>query len=269
FLHEISQYLSEIQASLSLEHFNKLLLSGEASSIDALMEELNENIRNGSITVKQVEKLSGKLKGVNINGASSSIGACYAGLGIGTYKINLLPHKADYEIRRIAPMTTKVFLVTILILLVGIFSTEAMRQKKYLENVEEKISKNEPEVKAVEIMQADISSLQERIDLLYRLKESEIALEVLAELSRLIPKDAWVTTLHFKGFEFTDKKKTGGELIISGYAGSSSSLISILEDSPYFEKVEFVGPIKKTKDNEQFKLSAKVVLSAGREGEAR
>ncbi len=268
-LNKISQYLAEIQSSLSLEHFNKLLLSGDLPSLEALRDELNEKIRGDMITVNQVEILSGTLKGVNINGASSSIGACFAGLGLGTYKINLLPHKADYQIRRIAPLTTKIFLVTILVLLVGIFSTEAVRQKKYLETVEEKIKKNEPDVKVLEAMLTNIASLKEKNDLLYRLKDNEIALGILSELARLMPKDSWVTILHYKGIDVTDKKKAYGELIISGYAVSSSSLISILEDSPYFEQVEFVGPIKKTKDNEQFKLSAKVVLPPGIESEAK
>jgi len=269
FLNDISQYVAEIQSSLLLEHFNKLLLSGDLPSIEALRDELNEKIREDVITVKQVEILSGKLRGVNVNGASSSIGACFAGLGLGTYKINLLPHKTDYEIRRIAPLTTKIFIAAILVLLVGIFSTEAIRQKKFLETVEDKINKNEPEVKALEAMFKDISSLKERSDLLYRLKDSEIALEILAEFAKLMPRDSWVTSLNYKGIDAADKKKAAGELIISGFAVSSSSLISILEDSPYFEKVEFVGPIKKTKDNEQFKLSAKVVLPIGVESGAR
>ena len=269
FLNDISQYLAEIQASLSLAHFDRLLLTGDLHSIETMAAELDEKKRTGVIAVQKVEKLSGKLRGVNIDGASSSIGACYAGLGIGTYKINLLPHKADYEIRRIAPMTTKVFLVVIFILLAGIFSTEAMKQKKFLATVEDKIKKNEPEVKALEAMTTETAFLRERRDLLYRIKDGEIALEILAEFAKLMPKDSWVTTLHYKGIDVADKKKNNGELIISGFAASSSSLIAILEDSPYFEKVEFVGPIKKTKDNEQFKLSAKVVMPPGVESGAK
>lgn len=269
FFNDISQYLAEIQSSLSLESFNRLLLSGDLSSMEVLGEDLNEKIRADVITVKQVEKLSGKLKGMDIDGASSSIGACYAGLGIGTYKINLLPHKADYEIRRIAPMTTKVFLVTILVLLAGIFATDAIKQKKFLDTVEEKIKQNDPEVKEVEAMLNKISALKEKSDLLYKLRDKEIALEILAELANLMPKDSWVTNLNYKGIDVIDKKKSEGELIVSGYAVSSSSLIPILEDSPYFEKVEFVGPIKKTRDNEQFKLDAKVLLPPAAGSEAK
>ncbi len=55
------------------------------------------------------------------------------------------------------------------------------------------------------------------------------------------------------------KKKSGGEIVISGYANSSSNLIPLLEDSVFFEKVEFVGPIKKARDKEQYKISAQLV----------
>jgi len=264
FLMEISRYLAEVQHSLSLEHFNKLLLSGDLSSAEALKDEVDKKIEVDVITVNQVEKIAGRLRGVDINGLSSSIGACFAGLGIGTYNINLLPHKTDYEIRRIAPMTTKVFLVLVLILLVGIFSTEALKQKSFLKSLEDTLKKNEPEVRALEQLLSDIDSIEEQKDLLYTLKDNEITLEILAELSAVMPGDSWVTNLNYEGIDVNDKKRSG-ELIISGYADSSSTLIPLLEDSPFFEKVEFVGPIKKTRDKEQFKLSAKIVRVSGPE----
>jgi hypothetical protein len=43
---------------------------------------------------------------------------------------------------------------------------------------------------------------------------------------------------------------------------SSSALISILENSPYFEKVEFVGPVTKRLDKEGFKIKAVIVKPA-------
>ncbi len=266
FLIEISRYLAEVQHTLSLEYFNKLLLSGDLSSAEALSDEVDKKIKADAMTVNQVENISGRLQGVDINGLSSSIGACFAGLGIGTYNINLLPHKTDYEIRRIAPMTTKLFLVLILILLVGIFSTEAVKQKRFLKSLDETFKNNEPEARALEQLLSDIGSLEKQKDLLHTLKDNEISLEILAELSAIMPGDSWVTNLNYEGIDINDKKGSG-ELIINGYAASSSTLIPLLEDSPFFEKVEFVGPIKKTRDKEQFKLSAKIVRSPGPEGE--
>lgn len=266
---EISRYLAEVQASLLLEQFNKLMLAGDASLTGIVTDELKEKIGVDAGSISRAEKFSGKLKGADINVLSASIGACFAGLGIGTYNINLMPHKTDYEIRKIAPLTTKIFLVVILILLLGIFSTEAVKQKRYIGMIEETIKGREPEIRAIQILLSDINSIKEQSDLMDSIEKSELALEVLSELAGIIPADAWVTNLNYKGININDKKDTGGELVISGLAASSSSLISILEDSPFFEKVEFVGPIKKTQDKEQFKVSAKIVRPSERGSETK
>ena len=89
-------------------------------------------------------------------------------------------------------------------------------------------------------------------------------LEVLAELTAVLPSDSWVTNLHYKGFDIKGKK-SGGELTISGFAASSSILIPLLEDSAYFEQVEFVGPIKKKDLKEQFKIKAVVLMPSEKE----
>ena len=266
---EISQYLTEIQHSLMQGKFNKMVLSGEMSSSEELRDELDKKINIDVGNVGQLERFSGRLRGADINGLSSSIGACFSGLGIGTYNINLLPHKTDYEFRKIAPLTTKVFAVLMVILLLGIFSAEVVKQKSFLEKMEATIKKNEPAVKSLEKLLSDINGLKEQSDLLAKVEENEITLEILAELAGIMPRDSWITNLNYKGIDTNEKKKTDGELIINGYAASSSNLIPILEDSPFFEKVEFVGPIKKTRDKEQFKLSAKIVRPHSVESEKK
>jgi hypothetical protein len=155
------------------------------------------------------------------------------------------------------------------ILLLGIFSAEVVKQKSFLEKMEATIKKNEPAVKSLEKLLSDINGLKEQSDLLAKVEENEITLEILAELAGIMPRDSWITNLNYKGIDTNEKKKTDGELIINGYAASSSNLIPILEDSPFFEKVEFVGPIKKTRDKEQFKLSAKIVRPHSVESEKK
>ena len=265
FLNDVAQYLAEMQSALAVERFNKLLITGNLSSLTDLPGKLKEKLGVNIVPVDQTIKSSGNLEGTDTNSLSSSIGACFTGLGIGTYKINLLPHKTDHEIKTIVPLTTRIFLVLILVLVIGIFTTGAVKQKRFLEQIEETLKKNEPEIKALEKLQSDINLLKQQSGLLNKVGENEITLEILAELTRILPKESWVTNLHYKGIDIKDKKRSGGEIVISGYADSSSSLIPLLEDSPYFEKVEFVGSIKKTRDKEQFKLSAKIVRPEDRE----
>ncbi len=267
FPDDIAGYLAGVQSSYRIESFNKLIPAGEVSSIAGYIEKLGEKLRENNVTVESIPDFRASLKGVDINGLESSVGACLAGLGAGTYRINLLPHKTGYAIKKIAPLTTKIFLVMILILIAGIFTTEVVKQKKYLTEMGEMLKKNEPAVHALEQLSSETRSLKSRSDFLNSIKANDVALEILAGLTAILPEEAWITTLEYKGFDIRDGKKAGGELIISGFADSSSSLIPLLEDSPFLEKVEFVGTIKKTKDKEQFKLKAKIVRP-GRESKS-
>lgn len=262
FLDDIARYLAELQSRLSIERFNKMIISGDTASFANVAEELKEKLKLNIITVDKLARYSGNVKGIEINNVAASVGACFAGLGLGTYKINLLPHKAGHETSSLGPLTAKVLLVLILSLGAGIFTTEAVKRKKYLARIDQELKKNGPVITAIEKLTSDISELKKRTVLLQGLKESEITLEALAELSGLLPKDAWITTLDYKGPEIKDEKTTQGELVLNGFAGASSALIPLLEDSPFFEKVVFVGPIRKVGDKEQFKLSAKVVIPA-------
>ncbi len=263
YAEDIANHLAAVPHTLHVNEVNKLILTGDAESMPGITDELKAMISERNISINQVVKFEGDLRGVKMNGLSSSVGACFAGLGIGTYHINLLPHESDYEIKKIAPLATKVFLVLAVFLMFGIFATEAVKQKNALQQMETAIEKNEPVVKTIQNMTSEINAIKKRSDFLRNIIENEITLEILSELANVLPKDAWITNLNYKGFELKEKKKEGGELIISGYAASSSILIPLLEDSLFFEKVEFVGPIKKTKNKEQFKLSAKLIKPSG------
>ncbi len=266
FYREISQYLTEAKSLLVIEGYNKLLISGDESSHAGLTIELQDKLGVSAVSTEQLLSFPGNLKGPEMDGIAASIGSCFTGLGISTYKINLLPHKAGYEIKNIAPLTTKIFAVMIIVLLFGIVATGALKQKRFLQRMEERLQQNEPEVRALGKIQSEVSLLEKKRDFLKGVRESDITLEILAELAKILPKDAWLTTLNYKGFDIKERKITGGELLISGFASSSSNLIPILENSPFFKEVEFVGTIKKKKEKEQFKLTAKIVLPSALEG---
>ncbi len=259
FLEKIKKHLTDIQSVHNIEVFKKIMVSGDISSIPDLREKLEEKISENVIVAEEVEFFSDKLKGTEVNGLVSSIGACFAGLGIGTYVINMLPHKGVYAVRKIAPRATKIFLVLILVLIIASFTIEVIKKKEVMTKVEETLKENVPEIEKIEEMSIRIKALKKRSAFLNSIKENEITLELLSELSIVLPGDAWISNLNYKRSSMKGSRKSGEELIISGYAGSSSNLIPLLEDSIFFEKVEFVGPIKKTRDKEQFKLSAKVV----------
>lgn len=72
-----------------------------------------------------------------------------------------------------------------------------------------------------------------------------------AELTRVLPDNAWLTDLSAKGDELT----------INGFAGSAANLIGPLEASPLFSCPDFTAPVVKVpgQEGERFAIKAKVV----------
>jgi hypothetical protein len=259
YIKDISIFLNEAPAIKASEKIGRLILAGEESADTIFRRELDKDFVEKGVVVGHVSRFTGSISGVRLNGLSSTVGACYAGLGIGTYNINLLPHKGDYEIKKIAPLATKIFAVMLVIIITAILAVDILKQGEAIRDVDAALEANKPLVNVLEKLSSDIQSIKKSSDVLHDIKDGEMTLEILAELALILPKDSWITNLNYKGFEIKETKKNGGELIINGFAASSSILIPLLEDSPLFEKVEFVGSIKKTGDKEQFKISARIV----------
>lgn len=266
FVDEIAQYVAEMQSRYSVERLNTLILAGDLSYMVDAMQELKEKTGADIITLDKVSDFTSHTSREDINKLAASAGACFSGFGAATYAINLLPHKMELDRKKSVPLSTRIFLALILVLVIGIFSAQAVKRKQYLTKIETELKKNEPMIAAVEKLSDDMSRLQDRIDILRKLKNNEIALELLTEITGLLPKDAWITSFEYRIFELKDKKEGVGELVMGGFAASSSALIPVLEDSPYFEKVALTGPVKKAGDKEQFKLSALVALPEKKEG---
>jgi Tfp pilus assembly protein PilN len=81
----------------------------------------------------------------------------------------------------------------------------------------------------------------------------------LKELTALLPKSVWLFRTH------VGEK----EVAIEGYAASASDLLQRLEDSPFFQKVEFAQPtVKDTRMNaERFVIRMEPENPKARAGE--
>ena len=257
---EIIKHAESAKFSLGLEKYDTLIASGDTSVISQLPVAFSERLGTRTVTVDALSGIAKSPEGMETKSMVPSVGACFIGLGMGRFSINMLPHKREHNIRRTAPMVTQIALGVIVILILTIASVHYMKNRKFLMLIEEALKKNEPEIALIDKMTAQINLFEDKRDLLLSVRDNEVTLEVLAELTRILPQDAWITNLNYKGLQTVDKEQEGGELVISGFAASSSTLIPLLEDSPFFEKVEFVGPIKKTKDKEGFKLKAGIVV---------
>jgi general secretion pathway protein L len=87
-------------------------------------------------------------------------------------------------------------------------------------------------------------------------KRSEpVMVDILNELTGLIPDDTWIQLLELKG----------NEVRLQGESGAASALIGIIEASPLFEQASFRSPVTRipTSGRERFNLTAKVSQAGG------
>jgi Tfp pilus assembly protein PilN len=121
------------------------------------------------------------------------------------------------------------------------------RESQHLTRINAEIARVDPEVRAVERVVRELERKRKLLATVDGLDRNGLRpLPVLRELTELMPNDAWLTTVSLdpKGMELT------------GQAASASTLISILENSPRLERVEFSSPVTRGRDKEQFRIRA-------------
>ncbi|HEC97080.1 MAG TPA: hypothetical protein ENI58_02830 [Nitrospirae bacterium] len=244
-----------ILSRLSLNKADRVLLSGHgASGLSTYAA------RRPGLEVRVIDSLPGAsvdTGNTDMYGLFPSVGAALAGLGLGSIKVNILPDKRKNN-KKTGALITKISLALILFLFAGLMISGIIREKRTLEAIEEDVRRNGPELSAVEKLRSELALMEKRRDFLLNVRDNNISkLEILAELTDIIPMDAWLKSLVFK--ELPGKDDARGELVIAGFSGASSRLISLLENSDFFENVEFVGPVTKGTQGEGFKIRARIV----------
>lgn len=123
------------------------------------------------------------------------------------------------------------------------------RQTAVLEQELRRVSK---EAKEVDALKQDAEKLAREARFVLDKKRSEPALvDVFNELSRVIPDNTWLYGLQYK-----DRR-----VIMQGQSPSASSLIAVIESSPYFRNTSFVSPVTKDVSSglERFQIASEVV----------
>ena len=187
----------------------------------------------------------------------ASLGLPLKGLTKTPLDLNLLPLEMRKKIRQInKPLFIILFVFTLILILtwgIGVF----FQYRNELNSVTAEIKQKRPEVEKVEKLQKQKEIMAKEIFELNKTKSGEIPkIEILKELTQLLPSSVWIWNL----------KYNGKEIEISGYADSASDLIPLLDKSSLFEKVEFLAPVTKErqmkpggdKEKERFKIKARL-----------
>ncbi|MFO0753446.1 MAG: pilus assembly protein PilM [Thermodesulfovibrionales bacterium] len=197
----------------------------------ALKERLKQRGR-GSVRV--IEGIETRIGG---SGAFREIPAAAAGAAMDM----LLPGSKGFDLLRkgVVRREQTPFALTALLLLgiaalIGVYLLMPIKiENQRLLEIEKQIALRKKEVAAVEDLKRQIETLQREIAFVDGFRnEQPLSLNILKELTIVMPPTAWLTRVRI----------AGAQINIEGYAPSATVLIPKLEASRYFRKVEFSSP---------------------------
>lgn len=162
----------------------------------------------------------------------AAIGCSIESLLPKAHRINLLS-KGFHE----KGSSPKILTIVLLCIILGIWIVYLLSplkvESRKLQAIEHQISIRKDEVLAVNSLKNELRSLNKDMETIYAFKHNNpSAMNILKELTSILPKSTWLTRI----------RMTETNVQIEGYAKSASGLLSKLETSPYFQKVEFAAP---------------------------
>lgn len=161
-------------------------------------------------------------------------GAALRGVEESTAPINFISEDEYYMTHKVR-YSTAVPLIAVLILLGGatLFAPLLYRYNK-LRNIENEIALLAPVVIHTKELKREAGEIQSGLEELRASGSGEArVLNLLKELTNIIPEDTWFTNFVYK----VDR------IELTGYSSSASAFIPIIERSPYFSAVEFSAPV--------------------------
>ena len=148
--------------------------------------------------------------------------------------VNLLPQE-QRRTRRIDVKSLNLALTALLaVLLVAAITIPLAKKNRAIETLEAQVQAAAAEARQGAELRQDLEKMAEASQFLVEKKASDVmVVEIIDEVSRILPDHTWIARL--------DLKET--ELQIQGQSSASSSLIKIIESSPWFENVRFASPV--------------------------
>lgn len=127
----------------------------------------------------------------------------------------------------------------------ALFAYQQIRQQKYLDELSAQIAKVQPLAMRADALDKRTAEHRQRIKVLdlYR-KRPQGDIDVLAELSRLLPPPVWTQSIDINEDTVT----------IAGEADQAAPLLKVLDSSPLFQNSEFQMGLMKTQQTETFRI---------------
>lgn len=164
---------------------------------------------------------------------------------------NLLPLHLQPKVKNTTRFLTGGLLTLLFLLSFASLILPVWLEYQGVQELEEKLSKIEKEVKAVKNLQAEMDTLREETQLLIDEKTATPpVVAILNEISALMKDDSWLSYLQY----------SDGQIQLQGESQAASNLLADLEASDYFANVSFASPVTQDKASglERFQITAQV-----------
>jgi Tfp pilus assembly PilM family ATPase/Tfp pilus assembly protein PilN len=249
---ELCGLLDRLDLDVKTARTGRIALSGTGGGRGDLLQYLAER------TGLQVEAFSPfqrvRAHGIDSDSAQSlgaAVGLALNGLVTLPMQIDLLPREMAPPRRD--PSLTLTFRLLALVLVLGAayLVSGAIRERRALADLTVRVDQARAEAETVEHLKSDLAALNSQIVDLENIDRSEIRkLDVLRELVQILPKGVTLTQFSVDGRDAR---------IVGSIAGSASSLITILEESPVFENAQFTSPVaSRGADTQDFHIKARL-----------
>jgi len=148
--------------------------------------------------------------------------------------VNLLPQEMR-RAKRLDVKSVNLGLTALLaVLVVAAITIPIVQKNRAIEALEAQVQAAAAEARQGAELRQDLEKMAEASQFLVAKKSSNVMIvELIDEVSRILPDHTWIARLDL----------SGDELQIQGQSSASSSLIRIIESSPWFENVRFASPV--------------------------
>ena len=147
--------------------------------------------------------------------------------------------------------------LAVLVLLAAGASTAlpSFENRRYLREIDAEIAKVQPAVARAADIDRDVDLTRRRTVLLDAFRaRSKADMDVLAEMTRLLPPPSWLTSLELNN----------QQVAVTGETDQAAVLLKAIDASPQFESSEFVSPPVRTANGELFRI--RTTREASRKG---
>jgi len=233
-LHEIDEAASKMRLGPD-DALEKIILTGESS--ESAHAEIREEIPDCELLKSSIPfDVPGENKPY-LQEAVSSLGLAFTGMvRRPVIKMNLLPRELRIRQTRWTYVPAILLGLAVIALSLGIGFHRTIQNRTLIRDLDENMQALKVPVAKVQSLRDQADELEKRIKSVEELLgQRDMNLEILQELTTILPADTFLSTYNYRD----------GAIRIAGSSGSSSDLISKLEDSPLLEDVAIRGSIFK------------------------